>query len=277
MSEFYHLNIKGYETDLPIVPLPNGLKICFFNLHGNVEMTEHCARELAKLVADCDVILTAESKGLQLSHVMARELGHPYYAVCRKSKKLYMQDGLEASVTSITTGHQQTLYLSKHDADLIRGKKVAIVDDVVSTGGSLLGMEKINGMIDALGFTGTRLNRKLFRPELSAQGIQNYVSARDMGRLMEMLLKGELVSPDASREMLAILGNQRLNGKIPFYLHSRGIPVAHKTGEDDGITHDVGVIFAEKTCVVCFLSNETDVPMAERAMQDIAATAAGVI
>ncbi|MBQ9145257.1 MAG: adenine phosphoribosyltransferase [Clostridia bacterium] len=143
MSEYYHLNIKGYETDLPIVPLPNGLKICFFNLHGNVEMTEHCARELAKLVADCDVILTAESKGLQLSHVMARELGHPYYAVCRKSKKLYMQDGLEASVTSITTGHQQTLYLSKHDADLIRGKKVAIVDDVVSTGGSLLGMEKI--------------------------------------------------------------------------------------------------------------------------------------
>ncbi len=143
MSEYLHLCIKGYDTDLPILPLPTGVKIAFFNLHGDTRLTEHCGKELAKLVAGCDVVFTAESKGLQLSHVVARELGQDFYAVCRKSKKLYMQDGLEVKVRSITTGNEQTLYLSKHDADLLKGKKVAIIDDVVSTGGSLLGLEKM--------------------------------------------------------------------------------------------------------------------------------------
>ncbi|MBQ4444289.1 MAG: adenine phosphoribosyltransferase [Clostridia bacterium] len=142
-QEVYHLCIKGFDTDLPVLPLPSGVRIAFFNLHGNTLLTEHCGKEIAKLVKGCDVVLTAESKGLQLSHVVARELGQPFYAVCRKSKKLYMQDGIESKVQSITTGSEQTLYLSKHDADLIKGKKVAIVDDVVSTGGSLLGLEKI--------------------------------------------------------------------------------------------------------------------------------------
>ena len=143
MSEFYHLNIKGFDTDLPILPLPSGIKICFFNLHGNTDLTEHCGKEIAKLVDGCEVLITAESKGLQLCHVVARELGQPFYAVCRKSKKLYMQDGISVSVKSITTGDEQTLYLSKHDADLINEKKVGIVDDVISTGGSLLGLEEI--------------------------------------------------------------------------------------------------------------------------------------
>ena len=142
MERYFTVDINGYKEDLPILPLPNGISICFFNLHGNVALTEHCGKELAKLLHGCDVVLTAESKGLQLSHVIARELGHTFYAVCRKSKKLYMQDGIEATVKSITTGGEQTLYLSKH-ADLLKGKKVAIVDDVVSTGGSLRGLEKI--------------------------------------------------------------------------------------------------------------------------------------
>lgn len=143
MSEFYSLDIVGYKTDLPVIPLPNGMKICFFNLHGDVCLTEHCGKELAKRLQDVDIILTAESKGLQLSHVVARELGHKFYTVCRKSKKLYMQDGLQTDVKSITTGNVQTLYLSKHDADLLKGKKVAIIDDVISTGGSLAGLERI--------------------------------------------------------------------------------------------------------------------------------------
>ena len=142
--EFYSLNIKGYKADLPILPLPSGIKIAFFNLHGNTKMTEHCGKELAKLVADCDVLLTAESKGLQLTHVIARELGHDYYAVARKSQKLYMQDGLDVVInSSITTGKEQHLYLSKFDADLLKGKKVGIIDDVVSTGHSLVGLEDI--------------------------------------------------------------------------------------------------------------------------------------
>ena len=131
-------------ADLPIMPLPSGVNIAFFNLHGNVNLTEHCGKELAKLVSDCDVLITAESKGLQLTHVIARELGHTYYAVARKSKKLYMQDGLEVTInSSITTGNPQKLYLSHGDAELLRGKKVGIIDDVVSTGNSLEGLEEI--------------------------------------------------------------------------------------------------------------------------------------
>ena len=142
--KIYEVDLQGYKGQLPIIPLPSGVNIAFFNLHGNVQLTEHCGKQLAKMVTDCDVLLTAESKGLQLTHVMARELGHPYYAVARKSKKLYMQDGLEVEInSSITTGRQQKLYISKHDADLMRGKKVGIVDDVVSTGNSLVGLEKL--------------------------------------------------------------------------------------------------------------------------------------
>lgn len=138
------VDISGMNAQLPIIPLPSGVKIAFFNLHGNVALTEHCGKQLAKFVTDCDVLLTAESKGLQLTHVIARELGHSFYAVARKAKKLYMQDGLEVAIeSSITTGREQKLYLSKHDSELMRGKKVGIVDDVVSTGNSLVGLEKL--------------------------------------------------------------------------------------------------------------------------------------
>ena len=138
------LDIKGYNAELPIMPLPSGINIAFFNLHGNAEMTEHCGKELAKLLSDCEVLITAESKGLQLCHVCARELNQHYYAVARKSKKLYMQDGIEIEIdSSITTGKEQKLYLSKHDVEIIKGKKVGIVDDVVSTGASLIGLEKL--------------------------------------------------------------------------------------------------------------------------------------
>ncbi len=144
MSDFLELNIKGFETSLPILPLPSGINIAFFNLHGDSALTEHCGKELAKFLTDCDALITAESKGLQLTHVCARELGQRYYAVARKSKKLYMQDGISVEYgSSITTGKPQRLYLSKHDVDLLKGKKVGIVDDVVSTGESLLGLESL--------------------------------------------------------------------------------------------------------------------------------------
>ena len=144
MDNVLKLNIKGYEAELPILPLPSGVKIAFFNLHGNSEMTEHCGKELSKYLTDCEVLITAESKGLQLCHVCARELNQHYYAVARKSKKLYMQDGIEIVIdSSITTGAEQKLYLSKHDVNIIKGKKVGIVDDVVSTGASLIGLEKL--------------------------------------------------------------------------------------------------------------------------------------
>ena len=144
MDKEYVVNIAGEDVRLPILKIAPTVGIAFFNLHGNQKLTEHCGKALAKYVADCDVLLTAESKGLQLTHVVARELGHEFYGVVRKSKKLYMQDGLDIVIdSSITTGKEQHYYLSKHDMNLIKGKKVGIVDDVVSTGASLKGLEKI--------------------------------------------------------------------------------------------------------------------------------------
>ena len=144
MDEFFKVDIKGFEAALPVLTLPSGVKIAFFNLHGAPAMTEHCGKEIARLAKGAEAVITAESKGLQLAHVVARELGHEFYAVARKSKKLYMQDGIEVHYgSSITTGKAQELYLSKHDEDVIRGKKVAIVDDVVSTGESLKGLEEL--------------------------------------------------------------------------------------------------------------------------------------
>lgn len=141
--EYYNVDICGRNEALPIMTIGDNLKIAFFNLHGAQGLTEFCAKKLAERIVGAEVVITAESKGLQLAHCIARELGQEYYAVARKSKKLYMQDGIESTVKSITTAETQTLYLSKHDVDLIRGKKVAIVDDVISTGGSLEGLEQL--------------------------------------------------------------------------------------------------------------------------------------
>ena len=143
--EYYTVDIAGRKENLPILTIGENLRIAFFNLHGAQELTEYCGKKLAGIIrkTGAEVVITAESKGLQLAHVVARELGQEFYAVARKTKKLYMQDGISATIQSITTAGEQTLYLSKHDADLIRGKKVAIVDDVISTGGSLLGLERL--------------------------------------------------------------------------------------------------------------------------------------
>ena len=143
MTKTFSVDICGRMEQLPILKLPSGMSIAFFNLHGNQELTEFCGKEIAKRLEGAEVVITAESKGLQLAHVVARELDHKFYAVARKSKKLYMQDGISATVKSITTAGEQTLYLSAHDAALIKDKRVAIVDDVVSTGGSLSGLRQL--------------------------------------------------------------------------------------------------------------------------------------
>ncbi len=144
MKKTHVVDICGFQAELPVMPLPGGIGIAFFNLHGDSTLTEHCGKALSKHLCDCEVLITAESKGLQLTHCVARELGQRYYAVARKSKKLYMQDGIEVVIeSSITTGKEQRLYLSKHDVELVKGKKVGIVDDVVSTGASLKGLEAL--------------------------------------------------------------------------------------------------------------------------------------
>lgn len=142
-GKVYPIDIKGYKVDLPVLEIDQEMSIAFFNLHGAQELTEHCAKEISKMIEGVDVIITAESKGLQLAHCIARYLGHKFYAVARKAQKLYMQDGISATVKSITTKNIQTLYLSEHDVHLVKGKRVAIVDDVISTGGSLQGLEAL--------------------------------------------------------------------------------------------------------------------------------------
>ena len=145
MAEFHTIDICGRKEDLPVLALPSGVRIAFFNLHGNQDLTEYCGKKLAERISvkAPEVLITAESKGLQLTHVVARELNQKFYAVARKSVKLYMQDGISSTVKSITTGGEQTLYLSAHDAALLKDRRGGIVDDVISTGGSLKGLEAL--------------------------------------------------------------------------------------------------------------------------------------
>ncbi len=133
-----------------------------------------------------------------------------------------------------------------------------------------VGMENVNRAIRELGCEKTCLRRLLFDGEAAARGIENSITAGEMGLLLEKLYQGEVVSAEASAQMLDILKDQRLNGKLPFFLHTMDVPVAHKTGEDDGITHDVGIIYAKEPMVCCFVGEHVDVPGYERLIQDAA-------
>ena len=140
---FYRIKVAGLERDLPLCPISDTLNIGAFVLFGDVELTERCAEELYKLAPEHDVMITAESKGIPLIHAMCRLSGNNRYVLARKSVKLYMKDVIECSTKSITTSNVQTLYLDGDDATFIRGKRVLIVDDVISTGGSLLSLENL--------------------------------------------------------------------------------------------------------------------------------------
>ena len=140
---FYRMKVAGLERDLPLCPISDELYIGAFILFGDVELTEKCAEELARLAPEHDLLLTAESKGIPLVHAMARHLGENRYVLARKSVKLYMKDVLKCETKSITTGHMQTLYIDGDDAEFMKGKRVLIVDDVISTGGSLASLENL--------------------------------------------------------------------------------------------------------------------------------------
>lgn len=134
-----------------------------------------------------------------------------------------------------------------------------------------LGIDNINKTIEEIGLKNTVLNRKMFDNEKAALGLENYISARDMGYLLDKMYNKELIDERSSEEMISILKNQRLNGKMPFFLHSLKpkIDIAHKTGEDTNITHDVGIVFAKEPFIVCFCGNNVNVPEYERLIQDI--------
>ena len=139
----YKLNVAGISRDLVLCPIGENLNIAAFILFGDVELTERCAEELYKRAPEHDVMITAESKGIPLIHAMCRLSGKNRYVLARKSVKLYMHNVVSCETQSITTSAKQTLYINGDDADFMKGKRVLIVDDVISTGGSLESLENL--------------------------------------------------------------------------------------------------------------------------------------
>ena len=140
---YYHMTVAGLPRDLPICPLNENLSIAGFVIFGDQELTVACARELLKRAPEYDYIITAEAKGIPLAHEMARQAGDKKYILARKGPKLYMRDIFSVTVNSITTAKEQKLYLDGADAALMKGKRILIVDDVISTGESLRALEAL--------------------------------------------------------------------------------------------------------------------------------------
>ena len=142
-QKYYAMNIAGLDRQLPLCPLNDKLMIAGFVIFGDPELTTACADELLKKAPEYDYMISAEAKGIPLVHEMARLAGNQKYFLARKAPKLYMTGVFEVVVKSITTEKVQKLYLDKADAELMKGKKILIVDDVISTGESLRAVEEL--------------------------------------------------------------------------------------------------------------------------------------
>lgn len=139
----YKMNIAGLDRALPLCPLNDKLMIGAFVIFGDPELTTACAQALLDRAPEYDYLISAEAKGIPLVHEMARLAGNQKYFLARKAPKLYMSGVFEVEVRSITTEKQQKLYLDGADAELMRGKRILIVDDVISTGESLNALETL--------------------------------------------------------------------------------------------------------------------------------------
>lgn len=148
MSEYYRVNIAGMERDLLRCPLNDKLDIAAFIIFGDVELTVHAAAELLKRLPEFDYIVTPEAKSIPLAYEMSRQSGKKYF-VARKKPKLYMKDPIIVNVRSITTESVQTLIMDSIEGEQIRGKRVVILDDVISTGESLKAVEELCAKFDA--------------------------------------------------------------------------------------------------------------------------------
>jgi len=142
-QKYYHMTIAGKERDLPLCPLNDDMQIAGFVMFGDPELTTACAEELLAKAPEYDYLITAEAKGIPLVHEMARLAGNQKYFLARKYPKLYMTGVLEVSLRSITTNKEQKLYLDTQDAELMKGKRILIVDDVVSLGDSMRALEHL--------------------------------------------------------------------------------------------------------------------------------------
>lgn len=137
MKKTYEIDIAGLKRNLKLCPVTEDLYIGAFVMFGDVEITQKCASELLKLAPEYDIMITAESKGIPLLYEMARQTNAKNYILARKGPKLYMDDIVTISVNSITTEKKQTLCIDGEDAAAMKGKRVLVVDDVISTGESL--------------------------------------------------------------------------------------------------------------------------------------------
>ena len=137
MKNSYTLSVAGLKRELPLCKVNDSLYIAAFVMFGDVELTVAAASELLKKAPEFDIMITAESKGIPLLYEMARQINAENYILARKGPKLYMQDIVYTKVNSITTVNQQMLCISGKDAEAMKGKRVLIVDDVISTGESL--------------------------------------------------------------------------------------------------------------------------------------------
>ncbi len=142
MAETYTLHVAGLTRELPICKVNDHMDIAAFIMFGDVELTVACAAELLKKCPEFDVILTAEAKGIPLAYEMARQSGKRWIPA-RKGAKLYMQDPVVIEDESITTAGKQVLVIDRKDIDYMNGKRILIVDDVISTGGSLHALETL--------------------------------------------------------------------------------------------------------------------------------------
>ncbi|MBR6602942.1 MAG: adenine phosphoribosyltransferase [Clostridia bacterium] len=143
MKKYYELNVAGVKRDLTICPVTDELYIAGFILTGDAPLSEACAAALLEKAPKYDYIITAEAKGIPLAHETARQNGDEKYVVARKKAKAYMSGVFEVDVTSITSKGEQKLFLDTVEADMMKGKRILIVDDVVSTGESLIALEKL--------------------------------------------------------------------------------------------------------------------------------------
>lgn len=139
----YEIDIAGLKRDLPICPVSDTLSIGAFVIFGDVELTEHCARELLKRAPEYDYLIAPEAKAIPLVYEMARQHGDKKHFIARKNAKAYMKGIFEVRVKSITTANEQRLILDAEDAAELKGKRIVIVDDVISTGESLRAMEEL--------------------------------------------------------------------------------------------------------------------------------------
>ena len=142
MEKTYMITAAGCERELPLCPVNEHMDIAAFIMFGDVEITVACAKALLERCPAFDILITAESKGIPLAYEMSRQSGKPYL-VARKGKKLYMSDPLTVEDKSITTEAVQRLVLDRKDLEKMNGKRVLIVDDVISTGGSLHALETL--------------------------------------------------------------------------------------------------------------------------------------